>query len=176
MSEQEQEKVQDEEKDIEQDKEKEAPEHKPSKIGAFFHEFRTFAVKGNMLDMAVGMIVGGAFTVLVTSIVSHIATPLIGILIGVDFSDWTITLPHLYGNAVPGTMAIGSFFNAIISFFIVAFVVFLFVKAINAFHHKNAQEEEPPPPPEPTAEEKLLTEIRDLLKAQHPGATESAEQ
>jgi len=144
---------------------KDVKEKKPSKVGAFFHEFRTFAVKGNMMDMAVGMIVGGAFTVLVTSIVSHIATPLIGILIGVDFSDWTITLPHLYGNAVPGTLSIGNFLNAVISFFIVAFVVFLFVKAINAFHSKK-EEEEPEAPPEPSAEEKLLTEIRDLLKAQ----------
>ena len=144
----------------------EQKEHKPTKVGAFFHEFRTFAVKGNMMDMAIGMIVGGAFTVLVTSIVSHIATPLIGILIGVDFSAWTIKLPHLYGNAEPGTLAIGNFLNAVISFFIVAFVVFLFVKAINAFHHKNAENEEPPPPPEPTAEEKLLAEIRDLIKAQ----------
>jgi len=148
------------------EKDKTAKEHKPTKIGAFFHEFRTFAVKGNMMDMAIGMIVGGAFTLLVTSIVSHIATPLLGILIGVDFSGWTITLPHLYGNAEPGILAIGNFLNATISFFIVAFVVFLFVKAINAFHHKNAQEEEPPPPPEPSAEEKLLTEIRDLLKSQ----------
>jgi len=146
------------------DKEKDVKERKPSKIGAFFHEFRTFAVKGNMMDMAVGMIVGGAFTVLVTSIVSHIATPLIGILIGVDFSSWTITLPHLYGNAEPGILSIGNFLNAIISFFIVAFVVFLFIKAINAFHSK--KEDEPEPPPEPTAEEKLLTEIRDLLKTQ----------
>ena len=137
-------------------------EHKPTKIGAFFHEFRTFAVKGNMLDMAIGMIVGGAFTLLVTSIVSHIATPLIGILIGVDFSDWSITLPHLYGNAVPGTLAIGNFLNAVISFFIVAFVVFLFVKALNAFRKK--EEETAPPPPKPSAEELLLIEIRDLLK------------
>ena len=147
------------------EKEKAAKEHKPSKIGAFFHEFHTFAIKGNMLDMAIGMIVGGAFTLLVTSIVSHVATPLLGILIGVDFSGWTITLPHLYGNAEPGILAIGNFLNAVISFFIVAFVVFLFVKAINAFHH--AKSEEPAPPPEPSAEEKLLTEIRDLLKAQH---------
>ena len=146
------------------EKEKTKKEHKPTKIGAFFHEFRTFAVKGNMLDMAIGMIVGGAFTLLVTSVVSHIATPLLGILIGVDFSGWTITLPHLYGNAEPGILAIGNFLNAVISFFIVAFVIFLFVKAINAFHH--AKTEEPAPPPEPSPEELLLTEIRDLLKAQ----------
>jgi len=114
------------------------------------------------VDMAVGMIVGGAFTALVTSIVTNIATPLIGILIGVDFSDWTISLPRLYGNADPGTLAIGSFLNSIISFFIVAFVVFLFVKALNAF--RNKEEEKPKEPPKPTAEELLLIEIRDLLK------------
>jgi len=135
---------------------------KMGKIKHFFDEFRKFAMKGNMLDMAVGMIVGGAFTALVTSIVSHIATPLIGILIGVDFSEWNIILPHLYGNAEPGTLAIGKFLNSVISFIIVAFVVFLFVKAINSFHSK--KEEEPAPPPKPTPEELLLTEIRDLLK------------
>jgi len=134
---------------------------KPGKVKSFFHEFKTFALKGNMLDMAVGMIVGGAFTALVTSIVSHIATPLIGILIGVDFSEWTITLPRLYGNADPGTLAIGSFLNSIISFIIVAFVVFLFVKALNSFRKK---EEEKPAPPKPSPEALLLTEIRDLLK------------
>ena len=143
-------------------KDKTPKELKIGKIKSFFEEFRTFAVKGNMIDMAVGMIVGGAFTALVTSIVTNIATPLIGILIGVDFSEWTITLPHLYGNAEPGTLAIGTFLNSIISFVIVAFVVFLFVKAINAFRKK--EEEASPPPPEPTAEERLLTEIRDLLK------------
>jgi len=133
------------------------------KIKSFFEEFKTFALKGNMLDMAVGMIVGSAFTALVTSIVSNIATPLIGILIGVDFSHWTIALPRLYGNAEPGTLAVGVFLNSVISFIIVAFVVFLFVKALNAFRKK---EEETPPPPKPSAEELLLTEIRDLLKEQ----------
>jgi len=137
-------------------------DNKPGKIKRFLDEFKKFALKGNMLDMAVGMIVGGAFTALVTSIVTNIATPLIGILIGVDFSDWTITLPRLYGNADPGTLAIGSFLNSIISFFIVAFVVFLFVKALNAF--RNKEEEKPKEPPKPTAEELLLIEIRDLLK------------
>jgi len=151
-------------------KKKEHHEHhiptiKMGKIASFFHEFKTFAVKGNMLDMAVGMIVGGAFTALVTSIVSNIATPLIGILIGVDFSEWNIILPHLYGNAEPGTLAIGQFLNSVISFIIVAFVVFLFVKALNAFHIKKAEEEAIEEiVPELTKEEVLLTEIRDLLK------------
>jgi len=143
-------------------KDKTLKKHKVGKIGAFFNEFKTFAVKGNMLDMAVGMIVGGAFTALVTSIVTNIATPLIGILIGVDFSEWYIVLPRLYGNAEPGTLAIGSFLNSIISFIVVAFVVFLFVKALNAFRKR--EEEAAPEPPKPSPEEVLLTEIRDLLK------------
>jgi len=138
---------------------KKAKEHKVGKVKSFFNEFKTFAVKGNMMDMAVGMIVGGAFTALVTSLVTNLATPLIGILIGVDFSEWSIALPRLYGNAEPGTLAIGHFLNSIISFIIVAFVVFLFVKAINTFRTK-----EETPPPKPSPEEKLLTEIRDLLK------------
>ena len=131
------------------------------RVKSFFNEFKKFAVKGNMLDMAVGMIVGGAFTTLVTSIVSNLATPLIGILIGVDFSAWEIVLPHLYGNAEPGILKIGAFLNNLISFVIVAFVVFLFVRALNAFHNK--EQEKPPEPPKPTKEELLLTEIRDIL-------------
>ena len=146
-------------------KEKAPVEHKTGRIKSFFHEFKTFAVKGNMLDMAVGMIVGGAFTALVTSIVTHLATPLIGVFIGVDFSEWNIILPRLYGNAEPGTLAIGKFLNSIISFVVVAFIVFLFVKALNAFHKKeNESPPEPPEPPKPSAEAVLLTEIRDLLK------------
>jgi len=134
------------------------------KIKSFFNEFKTFAIKGNMLDMAIGIIIGGAFTALVTSIVSNLATPLIGILIGVDFSAWTITLPHLYGNAEPGTLAIGTFLNSVVSFVVVAFVVFLFVKALNAFRKKEGEA----PPKEPTKEEQLLTEIRDILKDKKP--------
>ena len=143
-------------------KEKTPKERGIGRIKSFFHEFRTFAVKGNMLDMAVGMIVGGAFTALVTSIVTHLATPLIGVFIGVDFSEWSITLPRLYGNAEPGTLAIGKFLNSIISFIVVAFVVFLFVKALNTFRKK--EEEKPPEPPKPSEEVALLTEIRDLLR------------
>jgi large conductance mechanosensitive channel len=117
-----------------------------------------------MFDLAVGVISGAAFTALVTSIVTNIATPLIGILIGVGFKAWEIQLPRLYGNAEPGTLAIGLFINSIITFVVVAFTVFLFVKAMNKLRKK--QEENPPPPPEPSKEELLLAEIRDLLKAQ----------
>jgi large conductance mechanosensitive channel len=141
---------------------KKKTEHHIGKVKRFFHEFKTFAIKGNMMDMAVGMIVGGAFTALITSIVTNIATPLIGVLIGVDFSSWHIDLPRLYGNAEPGVLAIGQFLNSLISFIIVAFVVFLFIKALNAFRKR----EDEKPQPKPTNEEKLLTEIRDILKAQ----------
>jgi len=135
-----------------------------TRIKRFFHEFKTFAIKGNMLDMAVGVIVGGAFTAMVNSIVSHIASPIIGMLIGVDFSSLKIDLPRLYGNAPPGTLSVGNFINTVITFFIIAFVVFLFVKGINKMRRKI--EETPPPPPEPTKQEVLLAEIRDLLKEQ----------
>jgi len=131
-------------------------------VKKFLNEFKDFAIKGNMIDMAVGIIVGGAFTALVTSIVSNLATPLIGILIGVDFKEWTIALPRLYGNAEPGYLLIGEFLNTLISFIIVAFIVFLFVKALNDYRNKHAHAS--PPPDEPTKEELLLTEIRDILK------------
>ena len=126
----------------------------------FLAEFKTFAIRGNMLDMAVGVIVGGAFTAIVTSIVTNIATPLISILIGFDFKEWVIELPRLYGNADPPSLGIGLFINNIINFIVVALTVFLFVKALNRFRKK---QETTPPPPEPTREEELLTEIRDIL-------------
>ena len=127
----------------------------------FLHEFKEFAIKGNMIDMAVGIIVGGAFTAFITSIVGNIATPLIGILIGVDFKGWEIELPRLYGNAEPGTLGIGMFLNSLISFVIVAFTVFLFLKALNKFRRKPEAE-----PPKPTKQEELLAEIRDIIKEQ----------
>jgi len=140
-----------------------------SKVKRFFNEFKTFAIRGNMMDIAVGMIVGGAFTALITSIISNLATPLIGVLIGVDFSEWEITLPRLYGDAEPGVLAIGAFLNSIINFIVVAFIVFLFVKTINKFQKKT---EEAPAPPKPTNEEVLLTEIRDLLKTMNSANNE----
>lgn len=139
----------------------------------FLNEFKTFAVKGNMIDMAVGVIIGGAFTAIVNSIVSNIATPLIGILIGVDFSAWEIKLPRLYGNAEPGTLGIGVFLNNVITFIIVALVVFLFVKALNKLRKKQESapaEPAPEPEPEPTKQELLLAEIRDLLKDSKNGS------
>jgi large conductance mechanosensitive channel len=131
-------------------------------VKKFLNEFKAFAIKGNMFDLAVGVIIGAAFTAIVTSIVTNIATPLIGVLIGIDFKAWEIELPKLYGNAEPGTLGIGLFLNSIINFFIVALVVFLFVKALNKFRKK--QESTPPPQPVPTQQELLLVEIRDLLE------------
>jgi len=112
-----------------------------------------------MLDMAVGMIVGGAFTALVSSIVSNIATPLIGVLIGIDLHAIEVELPHLYGDGPPNVLGIGLFINNLISFFIVAFTVFLFVKAINRFKKKHEEA-----PSKPSNQEVLLAEIRDILK------------
>ena len=136
---------------------------KPSRVRGFFVEFRTFAIKGSMTDMAVGIIVGSAFTAFVNSLVTNVATPLIGVLIGVDFKDWMVVLPRFYGNAEPTVLYIGVFLNSLISFVIIAFVVFLFIKALNKLRHK---QEEPSAPP-PGKEEVLLTEIRDLLKEQN---------
>ena len=135
---------------------------KQGRAKKFFTEFKTFAVKGNMMDMAVGMIVGGAFTALVGSIVNNIAMPLMGVLIGIDFSAWTIELPDLYNTGTPNYLEFGVFLNSVISFIVVAFVVFLFVKGINSFRKKK---EEKAPPPKPSKEEELLTEIRDILKS-----------
>jgi large conductance mechanosensitive channel len=130
------------------------------KMKKFLSEFKEFAIKGNMIDLAVGVIIGGAFSAIINSIVTHIATPLIGVLIGVDFKEWKITLPRLYGNAAPSVLEIGLFINTILSFIVIALTMFLFIKAINKFRKK----QEAAPPPSPTETEKLLTEIRDILK------------
>jgi len=142
------------------------------KVKKFFKEFKTFAIKGNMFDMAVGIIVGGALTALVASIVNNIAMPLIGILIGVDFKSWEIVLPRLYGNAEPSILMIGLFLNSLINFVVVVFTLFIFIKAINNFRKKNKEESEPAPP-EPTAQEKLLIEIRDILKEKGDSSSEN---
>ncbi|BCK79559.1 large-conductance mechanosensitive channel (plasmid) [Vescimonas fastidiosa] len=123
----------------------------------FFQEFKEFAMRGNVLDMAVGVVVGSAFTAIVTSIVQNLLTPLLGLLIpDSTFAEWA-----------PGGFGIGAVINSIITFLITAFVVFLLVKGVNKLTHLKKQEEpqEPEEPKAPTTEE-LLTEIRDLLKEQ----------
>ena len=122
----------------------------------FFQEFKEFAMRGNVLDMAVGVVVGSAFTAIVTSIVQNLLTPLLGLLIpDSTFAEWA-----------PDGFGIGAVINSIITFLITAFVVFLLVKGVNKLTHLKKQEEpqEPEEPKAPTTEE-LLTEIRDLLKA-----------
>ena len=139
-------------------------------MSKFIQEFKEFAVKGNAVDMAVGVIIGGAFGKIVSSIVDDIIMPPIGWLIGgVQFSDLKITLPQL---PVPGleqaqavTINYGNFLQTVFNFLIIAFCVFLMVKGINKLSKKKAEEPAvPAPEPEPSKEEQLLSEIRDLLK------------
>ena len=133
-------------------------------------EFKEFAMKGNVLDMAIGVIIGGAFGKIVSSLVSDVLMPPLGLLMGkVDFSSLFIDLsrtspPSLAAAKAAGapTLNYGVFLQSVFDFVIIAFVIFMLVKQVNRF-----QKETPPPPPSPPAltnEEKLLTEIRDLLK------------
>ncbi|WP_373777192.1 large-conductance mechanosensitive channel protein MscL [Glaesserella sp.] len=126
-------------------------------------EFREFAVKGNVVDLAVGVIIGGAFGKIVSSLVSDVIMPPIGLLIGgVDFKDLAIVLKPAQDGVEAVTLKYGAFAQHVFDFLIIAIAVFAMVKVINNL--KRAPEPEPEAAPEPTAEEKLLTEIRDLLK------------
>lgn len=139
-------------------------------MGKFLNEFKEFAVKGNAVDMAVGVIIGGAFGKIVSSIVDDLIMPPIGWLIGgVNFSDLKITLPAKQlaegMETQAATINYGSFLQTTLNFIIIAFCVFLMVKGINNLSKKKeAEPEQPAPTPEPSNEEKLLSEIRDLLK------------
>ena len=139
----------------------------------FFNEFKEFAMKGNVMDMAIGVIIGGAFGKIVTSLVNDILMPLVGALIGnVNFTTLSATLraPKLNeaGDVVAEavTLNYGNFIQVTIDFLIVALCIFCVIKLINKATNlvKKQEEEAPAPAPEPSAEEKLLTEIRDLLK------------
>ena len=132
----------------------------------FFLEFREFAMRGNVLDMAVGVILGGAFGKITTSLVNDVFMPLIGMLIGgVDLGKLNIVLKPSTDTAEAVTLGIGTFLTTIIDFILVAFVIFLMIKTINRFRRKKEEEPALEEPKGPTAEE-LLTEIRDLLKEQ----------
>ncbi len=125
-------------------------------------EFKEFAVKGNMVDMAVGLIIGGAFGTIVKSLVTDIIMPPIGLALGgVDFSNIKVLLKGTLGAKDAVTMNVGTFINNIISFLIIAWAVFLVVKVINALRKK--EEEAPEEPAEPPASETYLKEIRDAL-------------
>lgn len=132
----------------------------------FFLEFKEFAMRGNVLDMAVGVILGGAFGKITTSLVNDVFMPLIGMLIGgVDLGKLNIVLKPATDTAEAVTLGIGTFLTTIIDFVLVAFVIFLMIKTINRFRRKKEDEPEPEEPKDPTTEE-LLAEIRDLLKEQ----------
>ena len=131
----------------------------------FIQEFKDFALKGNVMDMAVGVIIGGAFGKIVTSVVNNIIMPPIGVLTGgMDFTKLSYTLKEAEGEAEAVTLNYGQFIQDVVDFLIIAFCIFLMVKAIAKLSRKKAEEPAPAAAPEPNAEEKLLTEIRDLLK------------
>ena len=149
--------------------------HKPS----WWEEFKAFAIKGNAMALAVGTIIGAAFSTITKSLTDDIIMPIVSIFLGgIDFSELKLTLPRLWGeaqydeagNVILNTLNWGNFISAVINFFILALVVFFLVKSLNRLAElgKKKEEEEaaPPAPPEPTKEELLLTEIRDLLKNQ----------
>lgn len=135
-------------------------------------EFKEFAMRGNVLDMAVGIIIGAAFTTIVTSLVNDVLMPPIGLVLGgVDFSNFFITLSGEGGYATleaaqeagATTINYGLFINAVINFLIVAFVIFIVIRNMNRL--KRAEEAKPAEPPAPPREEVLLAEIRDILKS-----------
>ena len=151
----------------------------PVKKPAWVDEFIAFAVKGNAMALAVGTIIGAAFSTITKSLTDDVIMPIVAIFMGgIDFSELKLTLPRLFGeapldeagNAIANTLNYGNFISAVINFFILAFVVFLFVKFITKLTEIGQKKEEeaaaaePPAPPAPSAEEVLLTEIRDLLK------------
>ncbi len=126
-------------------------------------EFRDFAMRGNVVDMAVGIVIGGAFGKIVTSFVNDILMPPIGMAIGgVDFSDLAIVLKEASGEVEAVTVNYGAFIQTALDFIIIAFAIFMVIKAMNSMKRK--EEEAPAEPTKPSAEETLLTEIRDLLK------------
>lgn len=128
-------------------------------------EFKAFAARGNVIDMAVGIIIGAAFGKIVSSFVGDVIMPPIGLILGgVDFSDLAVTLKAAEGEVPAVVIAYGKFIQTVIDFLIIAFAIFMGLKAVNTLQKK--QEEEAPAPAGPTKDQELLTEIRDLLKSQ----------
>ena len=126
-------------------------------------EFRDFAMRGNVVDMAVGIVIGGAFGKIVSSFVNDVLMPPIGMALGgVDFSDLAMTLKEASGDVAAVTLNYGSFIQTVIDFIIIAFAIFMVIKAMNNL--KKKEEVKPAAPRKPSAEESLLTEIRDLLQ------------
>jgi large conductance mechanosensitive channel len=126
-------------------------------------EFKAFAMRGNVIDMAVGIVIGGAFGKIVSSFVADVIMPPIGLLMGrVNFSDLVITLQQTNGKVAAVTLNYGKFIQTLLDFTIVAFAIFMVVKGMNSL--KKKEEAAPPAPAAPTKEEALLAEIRDILK------------
>lgn len=130
---------------------------------AIIHEFKKFAMRGNVADMAVGIIIGGAFGKIVSSLVADVLMPPLGLLLGnVNFSELAVTLKAASGDAAAVTLNYGRFIQTVLDFVIMAFAVFLLIKGMNSL--KKKEEDLPAAPPEPSKEEQLLGEIRDILK------------
>lgn len=128
-------------------------------------EFKAFAVKGNVVDMAVGIIIGAAFGKIVSSFVGDVVMPPLGVLIGgVDFSELAIVLKAAEGDAAAVTLGYGKFIQTVLDFLIVAFAIFMGIKVLNRLKREEAAA--PAAPAAPTKDQELLSEIRDLLKAQ----------
>ena len=133
------------------------------KSKGFMKEFKEFISKGNVIDMAVGIIIGSAFTAIVKSLVSDIIMPLIGLITGgTGFENLKVVLTPASEGVEEVAVRYGSFIQQVVDFLIVAFVIFSIIKAMNSFRRK--KEEKPAAPPAPSAEEVLLTEIRDMMK------------
>ncbi len=134
----------------------------------FFEDFKKFAVKGNIIDMAIGVIIGGAFGKIVTSLVNDIIMPAVGILMGgVDFTNlkYIITPANEAEGVVEAAIKYGAFIQTIVDFLIIAFSVFFFVRLMGKLQRKKEEAPSAPPaPPKPSPEQELLTEIRDILK------------
>ena len=127
-------------------------------------EFKSFAMRGNVVDLAVGIIIGGAFGKIVSSMVNDLLMPVVGLILGgADTTSWMITLKSATETSPAVFFRYGVFINAIIDFLIIAFSIFMIIKLINNL--KKKEEAAPAAPPKPTAEEKLLQEIRDILKS-----------
>ena len=150
---------------------------KKSDKKGFVAEFKEFITRGNVIDMAVGVIIGTAFTAIVTSLVTNIFNPIVGYLIGgVDFTDLKVVLPQVIPGTQQATIEYGTFIQQVFNFLITAFVVFCMIKFLNHFHRKKDEvQEEAPAEPEISLELQMLTEIRDLLKENSPKAEASPE-
>ena len=149
------------------------------KTTGFMAEFHKFIDRGNVLDMAVGVIIGGAFGKISTSLVNDVLMPAISMLTGgIDFTDWKLVLKEAVvenGEEIAAAVSInyGAFLSTVLDFLIIAFAVFCLVKGVGRLQRRREEAAPPPAPPEPSAEEKLLTEIRDLLRQQSAGKEEA---